>query len=266
MAYYDPYASYVKHDVANARELANKKSLRWSVREVCIEGNTLGGRPTITAHFDITGTPGANISSTELAVDLQNRLSGNSRPAPTLEISKVIFNPPCTIVLWSDKTKTIVRCQEGDTFDPEKGLAMAISKKMFGNTGKYCDIFKKWVPDVEVKEERPIYPGDVGATDMQAAFDRLKRTAEQSAMSMKEALNSLYGRPEKETGWISVEERLPEKKGCYLAYNEDDGHTWVASWTPGSIADVHYWMLWITHWMPLPETPKKGVNNELSPK
>ena len=142
---------YIKHDIANARELASKKNFRWNLRDISIEGDTASAaRPTITAHLDILGTPHTTASMTELAVDLQNRLSG-STPAPTLEIFKVIFNDPCTIVLWSDKTKTIVRCQEGDVFDPEKGLAMAIVKKMNGNTGKYCDIFKKWVP--EEKEE-----------------------------------------------------------------------------------------------------------------
>lgn len=60
------------------------------------------------------------------------------------EIRKVIFNDPATVVMWSDGTKTVVKCQEGDIFDPEKGLAMAISKKAFGNTGSYCDEIKKW--------------------------------------------------------------------------------------------------------------------------
>ena len=50
----------------------------------------------------------------------------NNKP----EIKNVIFSGPCTIVLWSDGDKTIVRCGEDDTFDKEKGLAMAISKKM----------------------------------------------------------------------------------------------------------------------------------------
>lgn len=61
-------------------------------------------------------------------------------------ITKVIFNDPATIVLWSDGTKTVVKCDERDEFDPEKGLAMAICKKHFGG-GFYNDIFKKWIPE-----------------------------------------------------------------------------------------------------------------------
>ena len=62
------------------------------------------------------------------------------------KIKNVIFNNPATIVFWSDGSKTVVKCGEGDTFDPEKGLAMAVSKKFFDNKGYYCDIFKKWLP------------------------------------------------------------------------------------------------------------------------
>lgn len=67
-------------------------------------------------------------------------------------IKKVIFNYPATIVLWSDGSKTVVKCQDGDVYDPEKGLAMAISKKALGNKGNYCNEFKKWLPEDEEEE------------------------------------------------------------------------------------------------------------------
>ena len=60
-------------------------------------------------------------------------------------IKKVIFNKPCTIVLWEDGTKTIVRTQGKARFDKEKGLAMCIAKKALGNKGNYYDEFRKWV-------------------------------------------------------------------------------------------------------------------------
>lgn len=63
------------------------------------------------------------------------------------DIKQVIFNNPATVVFWSDGTKTVVKCSENDTFDPEIGLAMAICKKAFGNTGAYNEVFKKWVPE-----------------------------------------------------------------------------------------------------------------------
>ena len=63
------------------------------------------------------------------------------------DIKNVIFNDPATIVFWSDGTKTVVKVQDGDEYDEEKGLAMAISKKALGNKGNYCNVFKKWLPE-----------------------------------------------------------------------------------------------------------------------
>ena len=73
------------------------------------------------------------------------KLYREKRRIPT--IKDVIFNGPATIVIWADDTKTVVKCQEGDTLDPEKGLAMAIAKKALGNKGNFNDEFKKWLPE-----------------------------------------------------------------------------------------------------------------------
>jgi hypothetical protein len=62
---------------------------------------------------------------------------------------RAIFNDPATIVFWKDGTKTVVKAQNGETYDPEKGLAMAFSKKMFGNEGNYYDQFTKLLPKEE---------------------------------------------------------------------------------------------------------------------
>ena len=74
-------------------------------------------------------------------------------PKPTNylpEIKNVKFNGPATIVFWEDGTKTIVKCQDGDDYSKEVGLAMCIVKKVFGNTSKYNDIFKKWCPSYDI--------------------------------------------------------------------------------------------------------------------
>ena len=59
------------------------------------------------------------------------------------DIEKVIFNNPATIVIWKDGTKTVVKCN-GEKFDQEKGLAMAISKRALGVGNMYRKVFKKW--------------------------------------------------------------------------------------------------------------------------
>lgn len=60
-------------------------------------------------------------------------------------INKVIFNDPATIVFWDDGVKTVVKCQEGDEYSKEQGLALCIAKKCLGNKGNYNDIFKRWI-------------------------------------------------------------------------------------------------------------------------
>lgn len=67
-------------------------------------------------------------------------------------VKRVIFNDPVTVVIWTDGTKTVVRCQDGEPYDPEKGLAMCMAKKMLGNNGNYYDIFHKYL-DVYEEEE-----------------------------------------------------------------------------------------------------------------
>ena len=88
------------------------------------------------------------------------------------EIKNVIFNEPATIIIWKDGTKTVVKCQEGEGYDPEKGMAMAISKKALGNKGNYCEVFKKWLP-----EEEEVNDGRVSSNDLRKAFDEFAKAA-----------------------------------------------------------------------------------------
>lgn len=87
------------------------------------------------------------------------------------EIKNVIFNDPATIVFWEDGTKTVVKCQDGDEFDPEKGLAMAIAKKAYGNKGNYCNKLKKWLPKEEQVDTNPILRlADLSGTNLGSEF------------------------------------------------------------------------------------------------
>ena len=58
----------------------------------------------------------------------------NSIVRKKFEYKKIIFNPPATIVLWQDGTKTVVKCGERDKFDKEKGIALCFMKRGLGNT------------------------------------------------------------------------------------------------------------------------------------
>lgn len=92
------------------------------------------------------------------------------------DIKKVIFNPPATVVYFKDGTKTVVKCQEGDEFDAEKGLAMAVAKRAYGNKGNYCDQMKKWVEEYEAKNIVCTYPS-IDNEYLAAAMERFKNTA-----------------------------------------------------------------------------------------
>lgn len=82
----------------------------------------------------------------------------NIKPIPA--IKDVIFNPPATIIIWEDKTKTVVKCGENDIYDPEKGMAMAISRKALGDRGSYYNVFEKWLGkyDKQCEEVKVAYP------------------------------------------------------------------------------------------------------------
>lgn len=160
---------------------------------------------------------------------------GNSKPTIP-EPKKVIFNSPCTIVLWPDNTKTIVRCQEGDTYDPEHGLAMAIVKKMYGNTGKYCEIFKKWIKEEEND------PPEIPSISFEEALEIMK----------KQAIEGL--------SWTLTKEKLPSESGDYLVYDSFTGSSYVYEYDKTNVNDVIYFQRNVSHWMPVPAAPitKKG--------
>lgn len=102
--------------------------------------------PCLYAGGTHTIDPFGNITRIEVAIP--DNIFCADGPARTLPpIKNVIFNPPATIVLWGDGTKTVVKCGEGDTYSKELGLAMCIAKKALGNKGNYNKVFKKWLTE-----------------------------------------------------------------------------------------------------------------------
>ena len=59
-------------------------------------------------------------------------------------IKKIIFNEPATIVIWSDKTKTISKVCKGDIYDKKTGLCVCIAKKALGGNGKINKLIKNF--------------------------------------------------------------------------------------------------------------------------
>ena len=114
----------------------------WIVYSVGMDGFTMSSEPEleITLKGTRKGSGKAYIDRYELCNQLEElfgEISNRHR------IEKVIFHDPATIVFWKDGTKTVVKAGTDEYFDKEKGLAMAISKKVLGNKGNYYNTFKK---------------------------------------------------------------------------------------------------------------------------
>lgn len=99
---------------------------------------------------DLITTPD-NIRRREVAYRLSRAAAyGLFTPVKTektlsMTIKKVIFSPPATIIIWDDNTKTIVKAQEDEPYDPEKGMAMCIAKHIYGDCGSYYNVFSEWL-------------------------------------------------------------------------------------------------------------------------
>ena len=62
-----------------------------------------------------------------------------------MSIKNIDFQPPLTVVIWEDGTKTFVKCADDEVFDPEKGAAMAIAKKALGDNYNYIEKISYYV-------------------------------------------------------------------------------------------------------------------------
>lgn len=72
-----------------------------------------------------------------------------------MKFKEVIFNGPATIIYWKDGTKTVVKCTEGDTYNPEVGIAMATLKKIFGEAyPKYRQCVSEAVNEHKEREKK----------------------------------------------------------------------------------------------------------------
>lgn len=61
-------------------------------------------------------------------------------------IKKVIYNPPATIVIWEDDSKTVVKCHVKDTYSPFVGLMACIVKKLYGDEEDWYQQLSEFFP------------------------------------------------------------------------------------------------------------------------
>lgn len=87
------------------------------------------------------------------------------RSVCTIIPDRIIFNPPATIVFWKDGSKTVVKCAEGEKFDPYTGFCYAFTKRCLGSLSlikKICRKSSTGLPEASesivegVKEDKPM--------------------------------------------------------------------------------------------------------------
>lgn len=101
-----------------------------------------------TARFEIIDCPAEKFHRIKYMIeDKLNSIDllSTMRRLGFMQIKKVIFNNPATIIIWSDGSKTVVKVQNGEEYDPEKGMALCCAKKLLGNKSNFNNEFKKWL-------------------------------------------------------------------------------------------------------------------------
>ena len=81
-----------------------------------------------------------------------------------LTIDKVIYNPPATIILWNDGTKTMSKCDKEDTYDKATGFVLCVLKKKYGNktVKKMFDRYVYNIPQENTKGVVVVQPNGKG--------------------------------------------------------------------------------------------------------
>lgn len=107
--------------------------------------------------FDIDGVIKAHYSIKEITKMINNAFGVSGTYTWNL-YKKIIFNGPCTIILWTDGSKTIAKTSDGEVFDPEKGVAICFMKKMIGHTEANKILRKASKQYEDYLTENKIYP------------------------------------------------------------------------------------------------------------
>ena len=75
------------------------------------------------------------------------KIEGHPKKLKKILPRKWVINGPATILFWEDGTKTIVKCNQDDEFDAQKGYLMAFFEKITGMSkhqiAKLMDEIKK---------------------------------------------------------------------------------------------------------------------------
>ena len=113
----------------------------WTV--TAVRTNQIKMRTTYDLVSAKTGTTLDNVPEVDMTlVKRPTEKKENSVMDNRYMVKKLIYHGPATIVYWADGEKTVVKCMDGDTFDPMAGFCAALAKKVYGSTGTVKQIIK----------------------------------------------------------------------------------------------------------------------------
>lgn len=109
-------------------------------------------------------------------------------PHERFRIKDIQFNGPATIVMWMDGTKTVVKCKDGEPYDREKAIAMAISRRALGEEG-YSSVFhaKEFAEKELLKLKKRL---SVLEDQYSQMSNRKKASRHRSALALEEKIKS----------------------------------------------------------------------------
>lgn len=80
-------------------------------------------------------------------MQLEGKAIEKLKPKDVVDKVYVNYEKGTTTVAWVTGEKTTVRCQAGEDFDIEKGIALCFVKYVYGNTGYYNNYLNKYIDE-----------------------------------------------------------------------------------------------------------------------
>lgn len=158
---YSEYAlskAYVIHDIRGA--LIGYQTVALLKEE---EGDISGGFIESLEALELVEPDAGIREKEELRKEILSKMAtiklAETKNFYSLNVSKIIFNPPATIVFWDDGTKTVVKCAAEDEFNEYYGFLAALGKKVYESNSQIKKLIDKKAEWHENKKGEKDIPG-----------------------------------------------------------------------------------------------------------
>ena len=146
----------------------------------------------------------------------------NYEPADHLNVDRIIFSPPATIVFWKDGTKTVVKCAKGEPFSEYNGFSAALLKKVFGSNSAVKKLIQR---KKQYATPAKTNPDNAQTADLERRFkelvneyERLKNRAENLNLYLRKVETTFPGT------WLALSEEFSDMPGYESIMEESYGN------------------------------------------